>query len=219
MSWTNTQRNKDVNITSKRRFDVIITSLLRCVFAGCICQCLCSVGFTTIMDGVPTATDFKVQFVLEIRWRLSAIDTSRHLAFNTTMCRMTNATCKWDVTQIHLEESSPLCDPHWCFNCLLFKICWLILIFVAILLLLIIIIKHNRSNSCMTPVGVNDVNICHCFASNSGYGRGIIRGISPFLNYFNMIIAHRGCMGHLVSSIVPNCIDNDVAHIANILII
>ena len=30
----NTQRNKHVIITSKRRFDVIITCLLRCVFAG-----------------------------------------------------------------------------------------------------------------------------------------------------------------------------------------
>ena len=30
----NTQRNKHVIIPSKRRFDVIITRLLRCVFAG-----------------------------------------------------------------------------------------------------------------------------------------------------------------------------------------
>ena len=30
----NTKRNKHVIITSKRRFDVIITCLLRCVFAG-----------------------------------------------------------------------------------------------------------------------------------------------------------------------------------------
>ena len=41
MSWSlngvnaaNTQRNRHVIITSKRRFDVIITCLLRCVFAG-----------------------------------------------------------------------------------------------------------------------------------------------------------------------------------------
>ena len=31
---TNTQRNKHVIVTSKHRFDVIITRLLRCVFAG-----------------------------------------------------------------------------------------------------------------------------------------------------------------------------------------
>ena len=31
---SNTQRNKHVIIMSKRRFDVIITCLLRCVFAG-----------------------------------------------------------------------------------------------------------------------------------------------------------------------------------------
>ena len=31
-----TQRNKYVIITSKRRFDVIITCLLRCVFAGLV---------------------------------------------------------------------------------------------------------------------------------------------------------------------------------------
>ena len=35
---TNTQRIKPVIVTSKRRFDVTITCLLRCVFAGVSCR-------------------------------------------------------------------------------------------------------------------------------------------------------------------------------------
>ena len=35
---SNTQRNKHIIITSKRRFDVIITCLLRCVFEGSLCE-------------------------------------------------------------------------------------------------------------------------------------------------------------------------------------